>query len=72
MPLSLHFSKDIDSVVVTQSSAHLVIIHTQMILLDTPQPGQTCWINNLEHTSLFVLPLDVGGVSLTRIIEELL
>lgn len=37
MPFALDFSKYVNAVIVTQSSAHLVVIHRQMILLDAPE-----------------------------------
>ena len=43
-----------------------------MILLNAPESGQTGRVYNLEHPGLLVLPLDVGGVPLTRVIQELL
>lgn len=36
MPLSLDFPKYVYAIVITQSSAHLVIIHRQMIFLYSP------------------------------------
>ena len=72
MSLSLDLPQNVDTIVVSESSRHLVIVHTQMILLYPPESGQTSRINYLEHTSLLVLPLDVGGVPLTRVVQELL
>ena len=66
--LSLHLPQDVDSVVVPQSSAHLVVVHAQMILLNAPESGQAGRVDNLEHPGLLVLPLDVGGVPLARVI----
>ena len=43
-----------------------------MVLLDAPKPRQSSRISDLKDAGLLVLPLDVGGVSLTRVIEQLL
>lgn len=51
-----------------ERSAHLVIIHTQVILLDAPQPGQTGRVGDLEHARLLALPLDVGRVPLAGVV----
>ena len=70
--LSLDLPQDVDSVVVAECPAHLVIVHAQMIFLNAPEPGQAGWINNLEDSGLLVLPLDVWGVSLAGIVQQLL
>ena len=72
MSFSLDFSKNIHSVVVSQGSTHLVIVHAKMVFLNAPQSSQTSWINNFKHPSLLIFPLDVGCVSLTRVVEKLL
>ena len=72
MTFTLNFSENIDSIIISQSSAHLVIVHAQMVLLNAPEPGQTSRINNLEHACLIVLPLDVGSVPLSGVVQELL
>ena len=72
MTFTLNFSENIDSIIISQSSAHLVIVHAQMVLLNAPEPGQTSRINNLEHACLLVLPLDVGSVPLSGVVQELL
>jgi len=69
---SLHLPQNIDSVVIPKSSAHFVIIHTKMIFLYSPQPGQTCWVHYFEDSSLLILPLNVRCVSLSRIVQQLL
>ncbi len=40
VPLSLDLPEDVDPVVVAQGAGHLVIVHGQVVLLDTPQPKQ--------------------------------
>ena len=72
MPLSLDFSENVDAVVVSKRSGHLVVVHGQMILLDSPQLGQPCGIDNLEDPRLLVLPGDVAGVPLLGVVEQLL
>ena len=70
--LSLDLPQDVDSVVVAECPAHLVIVHAQMIFLNAPEPRQTGRIDNFEDSRLLVLPLDVGGVSLPGIVQQLL
>ena len=72
MALSLHLPQDVDSVVISQCSTHLIIVHAQMIFLNAPEPGQSGRVNNFEDSRLLVLPLDVGGVSLPGIVQQLL
>jgi hypothetical protein len=40
VPLSLDLPEDVDPVVVAEGAGHLVIVHRQVVLLDTPQPKQ--------------------------------
>lgn len=72
MSFALDFSKYIHTVIVTQGSAHLVVIHRQMILLNAPQPRQPRWIDDLEHAGFPTLPRDVVRVPLIGIIQQLL
>ena len=43
-----------------------------MVLLDAPEPRQSCRISDLEDAGLLVLPLDVRGVPLAWIVQQLL
>ena len=43
-----------------------------MVLLDAPEPRQSSWISDLEDAGLLVLPLDVRGVPLAWIVQQLL
>jgi hypothetical protein len=43
-----------------------------MVLLDAPQFGEPCWIHNLEHSGIVVLPCYVVGVTLSGVIQQLL
>ena len=72
MPLSLDLPQNVDSVVISESATHLVVVHAQMVLLNAPESGQAGRVDNLEHPGLLVLPLDVGGVALARVIQQLL
>ena len=72
MPLSLDLPQNVDSVIISESSAHLVIIHAQMILLNAPEPGQAGRVDDLEDAGLLVLPLDIRGVPLTWVVQQLL
>ena len=72
MPLSLHFPQNVDSVIISQSTRHLVVIHWQVIFLNAPKFGQSGRINNLEHTRILILPSNVRSISLLRVVEQLL
>jgi len=72
MPFSLNFAKDIDPVVITESSRHLIIVHGKVIFLDAPQFCQSCWVYDLKHSSVMVLPCYIVGVTLGRVIQQLL
>lgn len=48
--LPLDLPEYVDPVVVAQGPRHLVVVHRQVVLLDTPETGQTSRINDLEHT----------------------
>ena len=72
MSLSLHLPQNVDSVVISESATHLVIIHAQVVFLNAPEPGQARRVDNLEDSGLLVLPLDVGGVPLPRVVKQLL
>ena len=37
--LPLDLAEDVDAVVVAQRPGHLIVVHGQVVLLDTPQPG---------------------------------
>jgi hypothetical protein len=70
VPLSLDFAKDIDSVVISESARHLVVVHGEVVFLNAPEFGQSGRVNDLEHTRLLVLPGDVAGVALALQIES--
>ena len=72
MALSLHFTQDIDAVIVAQSSRHLVVIHGRVVLLNAPKTGQPGGVGNFENARFSVLPGDVVRIALRRIVEQLL
>ena len=72
MTFALNFSQNVDSIIISESSTHLVVVHAQMVLLNAPEPGKSGRIDDLEHTGLLVLPLDVGGVPLAGVVQKLL
>lgn len=69
MSLPLDFTKNVDSIVVPESSRHFVVIHGQVVLLNSPKTGETRRVNNLENTRLHVLPSYKTTVALGRIIQ---
>lgn len=70
--LSLDLSEYVDAVVVAQSTAHLVVVHRQMILLDAPEPRQARGVDDFEDTRFPALPRYVVCVPLRRVVEQLL
>ena len=50
VPLAVHFRHDVLVVVVTQSAAHLVIVHVWFTLAFTPASSNLVWISHLELT----------------------
>ena len=70
--LPLDFPEDVDSVVIPQGTRHLVIVHREVVLLDPPELGQAGRVHDLEDSGVLVLPGDVVGVTLLRIVEQLL
>ena len=72
MPLALDLPQDVDSVVVSERARHLVVVHRQVVLLNAPKLGQAGRVHDLEHPGLLVLPGDVAGVALARIVQQLL
>ena len=64
MPLSLDFSENVDSVVVSECPGHLVVVHAEVVLLDSPQLGQTGRVDNFEDPGVLVFPGYVGSVTL--------
>ena len=72
MTFTLNFSQNVDSIIISESSTHLVVVHAQMVLLNAPEPGKSGRVDDLEHAGLLVLPLDVGGVPLAGVVQKLL
>lgn len=72
MPLALDLPQNVDAVVVPKGPRHLVVVHGQVILLDTPEFGQTSRIDDLEDTRISAFPRNVTAVPLGGIIEKLL
>jgi len=72
VPFSLDLPKDVDSIVIAKSSAHLIIVHRQMVLLDSPKTCQSRWVDYLKDARLYVLPRYKTAVSLTWVIQQLL
>lgn len=72
MSFSLDLSQDVHSVVIPQGTRHLVIVHRQVILLNTPQLCKTRRIHNLENATFSVLPRYITRVPLSRIVQQLL
>ena len=72
MPLSLHLPQYIDPIVVSEGPRHLVVVHGEVVLLDAPQLGQTRGVHYLEDPGVLVLPLDVSGVPLVGVVQQLL
>lgn len=72
VPFALNLPEYIDTVVVPKCSAHLVVIHRQMVLLYAPESGETGRIDDLEYTGLPALPRNVVSISLRGVVQQLL
>lgn len=72
MSLALDLSENVDSIIVTERSAHFVVIHREMVLLNAPESGETRRIHNFEDTGFSALPCNIVRVSLRRVVEQLL
>ena len=72
MPLPLHLPQDVHSVVVAQRPGHLIIVHTQVVLLNAPQSSQAGRIDDFEDACVLILPLDIRSVPLAWVVQQLL
>ena len=70
--LALHFSEDVDAVVVTKGSRHFVVVHRRMVFLNAPKASQSGRIGDFEDARFAILPGDVVRITLARIVEQLL
>lgn len=43
-----------------------------MVLLDAPELGEACWVNDFEDTGVAALPGNVVAVALLVVVQELL
>ena len=65
VPLAMYFRHDVLVVVVTQSAAHLVVIHVRLALAFTPASSNLVWISHLELTRR-AFPRDARRVAVVR------
>ena len=56
-PLSVHLGQDSSLIVVSESSAHGLIVHVGLVLVETPQSGDCLAVHQLEDSLLSVAPL---------------
>ena len=52
---------------VPEGSAHGLVVHVGLVLVEPPQPGHRLAVHNLEHAPLPVHPLDVFGTRAGRL-----
>ena len=57
--LSVHLGQDSPLVVISESSAHGLVVHVRLVLVKPPQPGDGLAVHDLEDPPVSVQPLDV-------------
>lgn len=62
--LSVHLGKDAPLVVIPEGSAHGLVVHVGLVLVEPPQPGHRLAVHQLEDALLPVGPLDEPGTTL--------
>ena len=58
-PLSVHLGQDSSLIVISESSAHGLVVHVRLVLVKPPQPGDGLAVHDLEDPPVSVQPLDV-------------
>jgi len=61
--LSVHLGQDSPLVVISESSAHGLVVHVRLVLVKPPQPGDGLAVDQLEDPLVPVHPLDVCGTA---------
>ena len=69
MPFALNFSQDINTVIISESAGHFVIVHTEVVLLDAPKTSEPGWVDDFKDSGLSVSPRDKPGVLLLLVVE---
>ena len=57
--LSVHLGQDSSLIVVSESSAHGLVVHVRLVLVESPQSGDRLAVHDLEDSPVSVQPLDV-------------
>ena len=57
--LSVHLGQDSSLIVISESSAHGLVVHVRLVLVESPQPGDRLAVHDLEDSPVSVQPLDV-------------
>ena len=57
--LSVHLGQDSSLIVISESSAHGLVVHVRLVLVEPPQPGDGLAVHDLEDPPVSVQPLDV-------------
>ena len=59
--LAINFCQYSSLIVISESSAHGLVVHVGLVLMKPPEPGHGLAVDNLEDPSVSVEPLDVPG-----------
>jgi len=59
--LSINLGQYSSLVVISESSAHGLVVHVRLVLVKPPQPGDGLAVHDLEDPPVSVQPLDVVG-----------
>ena len=57
--LSVHLGQDSSLIVISESSAHGLVVHVRLVLVKPPQSGDGLAVHDLEDPPVSVQPLDV-------------
>ena len=57
--LTVHLGQDSSLIVISESSAHGLVVHVRLVLVKPPQPGDGLAVHDLEDPPVSVQPLDV-------------
>ena len=58
-PLSVHLSQDSSLIIISEGSAHGLVVHVWLVLVKSPQSGDRFAVHDLEDAPVSVQPLDM-------------
>ena len=70
--LTINFGQDSSLIIISQSSAHGLVVHVWFVLVEAPEPGHGLAVDQLEDPLLSVCPFDVFRTTLFVLRQALL